>query len=86
MALVASVYYFVAKYGVPSIYNYWVILGLDMLFVVMWVASFAFQASRISPLFPYIGVHVSSYFSYNFFDTNWLSVQAGAAAGGGTQL
>ncbi|KXX80077.1 hypothetical protein MMYC01_202879, partial [Madurella mycetomatis] len=86
MALISSVYHLVARYGAPSIYNYWAILGLDIFFVVMWLASFALQASRVGALFALMDIYSSSsYYSYNSYEISWLGVQAGAAGLGGIQ-
>ncbi|KAL2255225.1 hypothetical protein VTK26DRAFT_3836 [Humicola hyalothermophila] len=51
LTLVASVYHMVTHYTTPFIYNYWAVLALDVLFVVLWLVSFALLAARVAELY-----------------------------------
>ncbi|KAK4101622.1 hypothetical protein N658DRAFT_496050 [Parathielavia hyrcaniae] len=64
MTLIASVYHMVAHWSVPALYNYWAILGLDILLVVMWLCSFALLAARVAATYAYVDDYYSSYSYY----------------------
>ncbi|OAA68189.1 MARVEL-like domain protein [Niveomyces insectorum RCEF 264] len=48
-SLIVGVYCLVAERAAPAAFNYWAVLGLDMLLVVFWLASFALLASQVAP-------------------------------------
>ncbi|KAM0174542.1 hypothetical protein ACHAPF_006093 [Botrytis cinerea] len=48
ISIVICVYVIVASTGAPVMYNYWAILGLDILAVILWVVSFPILASQIA--------------------------------------
>ncbi|EAQ92622.1 hypothetical protein CHGG_00857 [Chaetomium globosum CBS 148.51] len=87
MTLLYSIYNLVAKYGPPAAYNYWVILGLDIFFVVMWLCSFALLAARVGQFFSLVNSYSSySYYSLSDSDLIWLAAQAAAAGLGGVEF
>jgi hypothetical protein len=88
MTMLSSIYHLIAQFGVPAAHNYWVILGLDVFFVVMWLCSFALLAARVAPLFSYASSYSSSSYYYGLtdFELAWLGAQAGAAALGGVEF
>lgn len=47
--MIVCVYYIVAEFAAPAIYNYWAVLGLDILLVIFWLSSFALMASQVAP-------------------------------------
>ncbi|KAK4128139.1 hypothetical protein N657DRAFT_667471 [Parathielavia appendiculata] len=92
MTLVSSIYHLVAHWGVPALYNYWAILGLDILLVVMWLCSFALLAARIAAVYAYVDDY---YGSYSYYGSGYglsssedalLITQALAAALGGVEF
>ncbi|PQE13557.1 Integral membrane protein [Rutstroemia sp. NJR-2017a BVV2] len=54
--IIIVVYYLLATLSFPSLYNYWAILGLDILAVIFWVVSFPLLASEIA--------NYTEYYSY----------------------
>ena len=46
--MIITIYIIVAETGVPIIYNYWAILGLDIFAVVFWIISFSLLASEVA--------------------------------------
>ncbi|KAK4132571.1 hypothetical protein BT67DRAFT_360130, partial [Trichocladium antarcticum] len=97
MTIVTSIYHLVARYNVPAIYNYWAILGLDIFYVVMWLASFALLAARVAAWYSAVGYsssyssyygsyYGSSSYGYSVGDLIWLACQATAASLGGLQF
>ncbi|KAH6845284.1 hypothetical protein B0I37DRAFT_181039 [Chaetomium sp. MPI-CAGE-AT-0009] len=87
MTMLSSIYHLIAEFGVPAAHNYWVILGLDIFFVIMWLCSFALLASRVAALFSYVDSYSSSYYyGLDTFSLAWLGAQAGAAALGGVEF
>ncbi|KAK4201825.1 membrane-associating domain-containing protein [Triangularia verruculosa] len=55
ITIISSVYHLVAWFGAPDVYNYWAILGLDIVLVVLWLCAFAVLAARIAPLMKLMG-------------------------------
>lgn len=49
VTLIICIYYIVAEFGAPAIYNYWAVLGLDIFLVLFWLISFALLAAQIAP-------------------------------------
>jgi hypothetical protein len=48
MTIGVGIYYVVVHYHVPKSYNYWAVLGCDILLIVMWLAAFSVVASEAS--------------------------------------
>ncbi|PQE10422.1 Integral membrane protein [Rutstroemia sp. NJR-2017a WRK4] len=46
--IIIVVYYLIATLSFPKLYNYWAILGLEILAVIFWVVSFPLLASEIA--------------------------------------
>ncbi|KAK0733584.1 hypothetical protein B0T26DRAFT_27676 [Lasiosphaeria miniovina] len=55
MNLITGVYFLVTHYFYPNIYNYWAILGLDILLIIMWLSSFALLASEVNEWYSSVG-------------------------------
>ncbi|APA10456.1 hypothetical protein SS1G_07042 [Sclerotinia sclerotiorum 1980 UF-70] len=53
ISIVICVYVIVANTGAPAIYNYWAVLGLDIIAVILWVVSFPVLASQIATAVTY---------------------------------
>ncbi|KAJ4295907.1 hypothetical protein N0V88_004609 [Collariella sp. IMI 366227] len=95
MCLVATLYIVLAHHTIPQTYNYWAVLGLDMLFVVLWLCAFALQASRVALLYEETN---DLGYTYNYRTGKYttakkstalsafLGTQAGSAALGGVQF
>lgn len=88
MTVISSVYHLVAHFGPPSVYNYWAILGLDILFVILWLCSFALLAARVSAAYS-VANDYYRYYRYGGLTTTesaWLATQAAASGLGGLEL
>jgi hypothetical protein len=48
MTIGIEIYYLVVHYAVARSYNYWAVLGCDILMIIMWLAAFAVVASEAS--------------------------------------
>ncbi|KAK0632995.1 hypothetical protein B0T14DRAFT_387280, partial [Immersiella caudata] len=48
MTIGIEIYYVVVHHHVPKSYNYWAVLGCDILMIVMWLAAFVVVASEAS--------------------------------------
>jgi hypothetical protein len=46
--IITLIYIFVATYSQPIIYQYWAILGLEVLCLIFWLISFALLASEVA--------------------------------------
>jgi len=68
MTLIASTYRLVCEHAAPIIYNYWAILGIDVLLVILWLCSFALLASRVAYVFTLAAYYTSASYldSYEF--------------------
>ncbi|KAK4155526.1 hypothetical protein C8A00DRAFT_13459 [Chaetomidium leptoderma] len=92
MTLISSIYHLVVRFSAPAGYNYWAILGLDILLVVMWLSSFALLAARVAPVFelgtvwynPSTGRYTRG--GLASYDLVYLSTQAAAASLGGVEF
>jgi hypothetical protein len=82
MTLVTSIYHLVAEYAAPGIYNYWAVLGLDILLVVMWLCSFALLASEVAGLSGYRNGFCTYYACYSLSNSTYIVVSCLAAAAG----
>ena len=67
MTLIASIYHLVAEYSALSLYNYWAVLSLDILLVIMWLSSFALLASQVAALFAYTSSSYDYYGGYTSY-------------------
>jgi len=47
--MITCVYYIVAEFGAPQVYNYWAVMSLDIFLVIFWIASFALMAAQVAP-------------------------------------
>jgi len=97
MTLVVTIYYLVAEYSSPAVYNYWAVLALDIFLVIMWLASFALLASEVAAVYSYSG---SSYYYYDSYykrsdiakrsavvdASAWAACLAACSALGGVEL
>jgi hypothetical protein len=82
--LIICIYYIVAEFGAPALYNYWAVLSLDIFLLIFWLISFALLAAEVSVL-------MSGYYCNGGWDICSVSDVLGAclatAAGlGGVQL
>ncbi|KAM3067842.1 hypothetical protein ACMFMG_011326 [Clarireedia jacksonii] len=59
--IIITVYFLLATLTFPSLYNYWAILGLDILAVIFWVVSFPLLGSEIASYSDYYTGYSSSY-------------------------
>jgi hypothetical protein len=59
--LIITIYYLVAEFSAPAIYNYWAVLALDIFLVIMWLASFALLASEVGA---FLSAASSTYYDY----------------------
>lgn len=92
MTLIVTIYYLVAEYAAPAIYNYWAVLALDILLVIMWLSSFALLASRVAAIYA-LGTYYN-YYTGNYYAGStltgiaggWAACLAAAAALGGVEL
>ncbi len=64
--MIITIYYIVATTGVPVLYNYWAILGVDIFAIIFWISSSALLASDIAPYF-------DSYYDSYYNDTTYCT-------------
>ncbi|KAK4181697.1 hypothetical protein QBC36DRAFT_158051, partial [Triangularia setosa] len=83
MTIISTVYHLIAWFGVPEAYNYWAILGLDIVLVVMWLAAFAVVAAHIAPWMDYYGPYL--YLTSTYEQAWWTGLAAASGMGGGKQ-
>ena len=96
MTLIVTTYYLVAEYSSPAVYNYWAVLALDILLVIMWLASFALLASEVAAVYSYSGSSYSydTYYKRSdiakrtaYIDASaWAACLAACSALGGVEL
>lgn len=85
MTTLTSIYHLVAELGVPAAYNYWVIMGLDIFYVALWLIAFSLLFARVG---------VSGYCTSSSWCTyiavgpmsRWKQTQLAAAALGASEL
>jgi hypothetical protein len=46
--MIITIYAIVSELALPSSYNYWALLGLDIFATVFWIISFALLASEVA--------------------------------------
>ncbi len=81
MTMITSIYHIVAEFGAPKIYNYWAVLSLDILMVIMWLSSFALLASAVAVWASLTsGYYVGYYYYTSTYSKAWVGALAGAAA------
>ncbi|TGO30442.1 hypothetical protein BPAE_0005g00360 [Botrytis paeoniae] len=66
ISIVICVYVIVASTGAPVLYNYWAILGLDIIAVILWVVSFPILASQIANAITVEDTCTSYYYCYYY--------------------
>ncbi len=89
--MTATVYVFLATKLSPIAYNYWAVLGLDILVVIFWLISFAVTPSDAGQYNQLLGVYndcseeLDGYCGHNFEDlsskTFWNVLRATALFG-----
>ncbi|KAF7948934.1 hypothetical protein EAE96_008114 [Botrytis aclada] len=67
ISIVICVYVIVASTGAPTLYNYWAILGLDIIAVILWVVSFPILASQIANAITVEDSCSSYYYGYCYY-------------------
>lgn len=101
ISIVICVYVIVASTGAPVLYNYWAVLGLDIIAVILWVVSFPILASQIANAVT-VQETCDSYYDYCYYykhkrglglekraETTWetyKSVMIATSALGGLEL
>lgn len=86
-----TIYYLVAQFGSPSLYNYWAVLGLDIFLLIFWLISFAILAAQVAPAFAgtvecdYYSGYCAAY-ALDGIGLIYASCLAGAAGLGGVQF
>ncbi|KAB5578654.1 hypothetical protein GE09DRAFT_1214813 [Coniochaeta sp. 2T2.1] len=89
MTLIVTIYHLVAEFSAPAVYNYWAVLALDILLVIMWLASFALLASEVAAIYSYAGSAVY-YYGYSYGGLGaasaWAGCLAAASALGGVEF
>ena len=61
VSAITAVYFEITYFFVPAGFNYWALLGLDIVNVVFWLVSFALLASQAVPL---MSAGTECYYSY----------------------
>ncbi|KAH6619769.1 hypothetical protein B0J18DRAFT_434951 [Chaetomium sp. MPI-SDFR-AT-0129] len=86
MTMLTSIYHFAAELGVPAVYNYWVIMGLDIIYVVLWFIASSLLVARVGPA----GYYCTSTFSCSTHLTAdtffWRQTQQAAAGLSATEF
>ncbi|KAK3336632.1 hypothetical protein B0T19DRAFT_437373 [Cercophora scortea] len=82
MTLITSIYHIVAWFGAPNIFNYWAVLSLDILLLIMWLSSFALLASQVAWFFAVTNYSYSYdyYSSYSYSSTRGDNIVASCLA------
>jgi hypothetical protein len=90
--MIVTIYYIVAEFGAPAIYNYWAVLSLDIFLVIMWIASMGLLASWMSLIYTPTTSYdywTDSYVTYSSFGDiakAWSASLAAACGLGGLEL
>jgi hypothetical protein len=66
ISIIITIYTIVAMTGNLVIYNYWAILGLDILLIVFWIISFSLVAARIAPYFGDVNTTAPCSYVYDY--------------------
>lgn len=77
--IIISIYYIVAEFGAPKLYNYWAAMSLDIFMVIFWITSFALLASEVAP---YMKGYCDYYYCYSLSGTDLVVASCLAAAAG----
>ncbi|VBB72633.1 Putative protein of unknown function [Podospora comata] len=80
MTILTSIYHLVAWFGAPEAFNYWAVLALDILLIVMWLASFSVVAAHIAPWMQYYGSYL--YLTSTYEQAWWTGLAAASGMGG----
>ncbi|KAK3496720.1 uncharacterized protein B0T23DRAFT_63133 [Neurospora hispaniola] len=81
MTLISSTYHLITRFSTPKAYNYWAVLAVDILVLVLWLASFALLASEIIwffTLWTYYGDFTPDEDSYDSYTYGILAALKGA--------
>ncbi|KAK0665672.1 hypothetical protein QBC41DRAFT_282560 [Cercophora samala] len=81
MTIITSIYHLVAWYAAPEAFNYWAILGLDIVLVVLWLCAFAVVAAGIAPWMEYYGGALYAY-TTTYEQAWWTGLAAASGMGG----
>ncbi|EGO52709.1 hypothetical protein NEUTE1DRAFT_114638 [Neurospora tetrasperma FGSC 2508] len=95
MTLISSTYHLITRFSTPKAYNYWAVLAVDILVLVLWLAAFALLASEIIWFFtlwtsssesiptvdPYYDDFTPDEDSYDFYTYGILAALKGGAVG-----
>lgn len=91
--MIITIYYLVAEFSAPAIYNYWAVLALDIFLVIMWLASFALLASEVGTFLSITSSTYYDYYSDSYYTTGlttgvktWAAILAAAAGLGALEL
>ncbi|KAK4141868.1 uncharacterized protein C8A04DRAFT_13721 [Dichotomopilus funicola] len=86
MTMLTSIYHFVAETDMPLAYNYWVIMGLDIIYVALWFIASSLLVARVGPA----GYYCTSTFTCSAHLTAdtffWKQTQQAAAGLSATEL
>lgn len=80
--LVVTIYLLVVEFNVPTSYNYWAVLALDIFLLIFWLISFAYLATEISFLSTYTYLCNGGYDICTVSDLYQACVAAAAGVGG----
>ena len=81
--IIVVIYNLVATLAVPTVYNYWAALSLDIFLTIFWLVSFALLASQVAPLMGDQTYCTYSYcYSYSLEGESLVFAQCLAAAAG----
>lgn len=77
--MIITVYYIVAVTALPTFYNYWAILGLDVFAIIFWIISFSILAWEVAE-YGWEVTYTYSYCAYGYCykkrDTPFLEKRA----------
>ncbi|KAF7879340.1 hypothetical protein EAF04_000536 [Stromatinia cepivora] len=71
ISIVICIYVIAASTGAPAIYNYWAVLGLDIVAVILWVVSFPILASQIATAVTYYDDYTCGYYYYYYYGCSY---------------
>ncbi|KAH8899372.1 hypothetical protein GQ53DRAFT_836425 [Thozetella sp. PMI_491] len=89
MTLITSIYHIVAETGAPKLYNYWAVMSLDILLVIMWLSAFALLAAAVAVWAAETGsgyYYYGVYYYYSGYSKAWTGALGGAAAIGAIEF
>ncbi|KAK9779664.1 hypothetical protein SCAR479_03271 [Seiridium cardinale] len=65
--IISCIYYIVAEFGAPKLFNYWAVLSLDIFLVIFWLISFALLAAEVAP---YMNGYTTCDYYYGCYTTS----------------